>query len=270
MASQTSLILTLILALGSAIVWGVKLWLEQTIRKRVSNVFEKEMESVKSDLRLKEGKIASLQATALGSRAGRQAILDKRRLAAVEEIWASSIRLRPLLLSVTLIRMFDMDVLAARAPKEVKVREMITLMCGGDQKGLLTDHLVEQQRPFVSSTVWAAFTTYRTVLFIAYMKLDMLRTGVENTEKISNPIKAIEMVKAALPHKAAYIDQTGEPSIYWLVEDLAEKLRADLQEFLEGTQSDESDLQNASKIIGLAHQIAYEVTNLNVVANRSA
>lgn len=118
---QVLLILAALAAI-SVVGWSCRLWIKQTVERSVQAKFEKELEAVRSDLRLKESKIAALQENALSGRAGRQAILDKRRIDAVENLWAATLRLDSFKPAAQLLTMLKLDVLSRRAPAEPNLR----------------------------------------------------------------------------------------------------------------------------------------------------
>jgi hypothetical protein len=81
-------------------------WIKASIERSVQHGFDAKLETLrtelrkneegfKSDLRSKETEISALRDGVLSGRAQRQALLDKRRLDAVECVWASVIALAP-------------------------------------------------------------------------------------------------------------------------------------------------------------------------------
>lgn len=73
-------------------------WLKSTIKRSVQHTFDQKIENVRTDLRLseervkseirsKEAEISALRDGVLSGRGQRQALLDCRRLDAVERIW---------------------------------------------------------------------------------------------------------------------------------------------------------------------------------------
>src|SRR6266566_8383628 len=82
-------------------------WLKASIEHSVQYSFDAKLETLgadfrrseeeqKSELRQKETQLAALRDGVLTGRAQRQALLDKRRLEAVERLWATVIALAPL------------------------------------------------------------------------------------------------------------------------------------------------------------------------------
>jgi hypothetical protein len=96
------------LLIGVDAVFGIAIfagrnWLKATIEHSVQHHFDKEIEELrtelrkseetfKSELRLKETEIGALRDGILSGRTQRQAFLDRRRLDAVERLWAGDIR----------------------------------------------------------------------------------------------------------------------------------------------------------------------------------
>src|SRR5215471_435493 len=82
----------------------------------------------KSDLRTKEAEISALREGVLSGRANRQALLDKRRLEAVEKIWASVIALGPAKVVSAKMSIINYDVVAKRISTDPKLREAMELL----------------------------------------------------------------------------------------------------------------------------------------------
>src|SRR5207248_2850144 len=72
-----------------------KKWIEAGVEKKIQHRFDEKMAVTNSDLRAKEAEIAALREMVLSGRSQRQALLDKRKLEAVERIWDALARLAP-------------------------------------------------------------------------------------------------------------------------------------------------------------------------------
>jgi hypothetical protein len=70
-------------------------WIEASVEKSIQHRLDEKLEATKSDLRAKEAEISALREMVLSGTAQRRALLDKRKLEAVERIWASLTRLAP-------------------------------------------------------------------------------------------------------------------------------------------------------------------------------
>ena len=71
-------------------------WILTRLKASVEHEFNTALEAVRADLRAKETQIEALRSGALTGLASRQAALDKRRLEAIDELWAGVGALAPL------------------------------------------------------------------------------------------------------------------------------------------------------------------------------
>src|SRR4051812_19881051 len=101
---------------------ALQTWVKTLVEKSVTSKFEKELEAVRSDLRVKEGKITALQGSVLSGRAGRQAILDKRRIEAVENLWREVNKLNAFLWPTRVMEVLKIDEIDSRAQFDPNIR----------------------------------------------------------------------------------------------------------------------------------------------------
>ncbi len=118
-------IITVLMAIG---VFAGKNWLKARIERSVQHTFDLKLENIradlraseerlKSDLRTKETEISALRDGILSGRAQRQALLDQRRLEAVERIWTRvSTGLGAYKSIATMMGIVNFDAAAKRTP----------------------------------------------------------------------------------------------------------------------------------------------------------
>ena len=159
---QTAINLVLLVALFVS-----RIWIKASIERRVQHHFDEKIESVrtelrkseelfKGDLRAKETELAALRDGVLSGRAQRQALLDKRRLDAVERIWAAVIALAPYKTVSAFMARINFSAAAKQAPHEPKLRKFFEII----GSNIPTDALfgrAENEQPFVSPLAWAYF-----------------------------------------------------------------------------------------------------------------
>jgi hypothetical protein len=100
---------------------------------------------------------------------------------------------------------------------------------------------------------WALFSAYQAIVMLAVVQLQVLQAGagagVINKEKIAS------LVKAALPHYSAYVDQFGGAGYHELLEELEGRLLDELRNMLAGVETDRTSLQRAAEILRLSNAI---------------
>ncbi len=205
-------------------------------------------ESFKADLRSKEAQIEILRNGALSALAGRQAILDTRRLEAVEQLWGSIEKLAPLKAASSMMDSFDFTKSLAMAAQEQKVRDFFSTLgksFGVDSLPTLDAH---KARPFVPEIVWALFAAYQAILYHAVVQVQMLKVGTSDP-KLLNTDHVPKLVKAALPWSAQYLDTYGPSGFYNMLEPLEAELLKELQRMMRGEEFDKATVVQAATIM---------------------
>ena len=255
---------------------AVVLWLGRNLiatrlTKSVEHEFNKKLEEqkadqrrseehLKSDLRAKESQIVALQSGALIAMASRQQAVDKRRLEAVDQLWASVLALGPARAVATMMVVIKFEAAAKETERNPEARELFKAMSAGmDPKNLDTSS-AQKARPFLSPVVWATFSAYTAVCMHAAMRMMMLRSGMGAKDYMdSDSIK--KLIVAALPHYKEYIDEHG-PSVYNHVLDALEsKLLQDIQAMLKGTEGDREAIAQAAEIVKLSAAVVSDVSS---------
>ncbi len=249
---------------------ALALWLSRNLiatrlAKSVEHEFNTKLESLraelrkneelfKADLRSKEAEIAALRGGAMTAMASRQVALDKRRLEAVDQLWSALTALGPAKAISSLMAIVKFETAAERASKDAKVREMFTMMGAGfDPKKIdLSDSA--KARPFVSPMAWAVFSAYQAIAMQAVLKLEIIKSGIGGKDLLDKDAIA-KLVKAALPHQAAYIDKFGEAGYHYLLEELEGRLLDELRKMLAGVEADKSSVEQAAEILKRSNEL---------------
>jgi hypothetical protein len=226
-------------------------WTEKSIQHR----FDEKLESLKHDLRTKEAEISALLEGVLSGRANRQALLDKRRLEAVEKIWAAVIALGPAKALSKAMSIIKYDAVAKEISKDPKHLELI-------EKFLPTadysQNIAMNEQPFVSEIAWAYFIAYFVIIRSACLRADCLRAGIEQPDEFIDIKRIKEVLKAALPHQSQFIEKSQAEAFHSLLDELEEKLLIELKNMLEGRAVDEAALTQAKHIVDASKKLNSE------------
>jgi hypothetical protein len=246
------------LALKLSIEKGVQSLFDIKLEK-IKADFRRDEEQLRADLRSRDAQIDSLRKGALSTMASRHAALDKRRLEAVENIWAAVVQRSQLKLLVGIAKSINMDVMMERASKRGRdaenLQSMARLFCETgkvDEIGSLSNAYSE--RPFVTPVIWALFSAYNLVILRPAAQFMLMRGGVDGGVLNTSPAMT-EMIKKALPHQAEFIDKFGPNSVILLVDELEEKLLTAICQALEGKELDGQSVQQANEILKLADEV---------------
>jgi hypothetical protein len=241
---------TLITVLVWVAIFFARNWIIAKIKAGVEHDFNSKLEGLKSELRSKENEIASLRDTVLTGRNQRQALVDKRKIDAVDYLWKGVVelqRFKPLSNAMVAI---DLARAEGEASKDVSVRkffEEINSRLAPKIEDLKPNEAINQ-RPFVSSTTWAYFSALQTILYGSFLRAKMLEIGVGNASKYMKTEHEKKILKAALPHKKEFIDKYDAFSYFYLVDELEDKLLKELNNILDGKASDQESIETAADI----------------------
>ncbi len=246
-------VVTLVSFLGGTF---FRAWIEKSIEAK----FDRDIEDIRSQMRQSDRRVEAIRDSALSAAAHSNDILTKRRIDAIERLWASAAGLRRFKFG-------------ASAAQKINMEEAIEIAGQQDAEGQAVREFAEQilkattlekapmpdspdaERLFVSPLAWALFSTYRSVLALALMQLTAMRAGVGKSF-LKRPDDLIEAVKTALPHQSGFIDRYGVDGLNFLVEELEEKLFATLLENLKTPSADADNVARAAEIMKAVERAA--------------
>ncbi len=214
----------------------------------------KNEEEFKSELRLKETEISALRDGVLGGRVNRQAMLDKRRLEAVEGVWAAVAELAPFKGVSASMAVIKFDAVSKRAPHDPNLRKVFEIM-GRNVPDKIPTTLAQNERPFVSPVAWALFSAYQTIIGFAYMRAKILELGIEGAGEFLNTEHVKNLLKTTLPDRAEFIDQSDIGAHYFLLDELEEKLLGELRKMLDGVETDEAAIAQSANIMKAVDEV---------------
>lgn len=249
----------------AAALWLGRQLISTRLTKSVEHEFDKKIESVRADMRAseerlkaqlreKEAEISALRSGALSVLASRQAALDKRRLEAVDQIWASFNALAPTRGLAASMSVIKFESAAQQAEHDPKVRQFFEMMGAGFDAKTLDLSGAAKARPFLTPLVWAIFSAIQAVTMHSVMRWHVLKGGLGTTDFADT--KAIEkLVVAALPHYAEYLEKNGPSVYYYVLEALDARLLAEIQNMLSGVESDRASIEQAAEIVRQANAL---------------
>lgn len=243
------IIIILYIAIPIGIFLG-KNWLKAKIEGSVQHTFNEKLEVIRAELRTKEAEISALRDGILSGRATRQAAIDQRRLQAVERIWTrvSNTFVPYKHVSRIVSKVVDFDTVRRLAENDAyrtMFKAALTHIPADDTK--VND--VGAERLFVSPPIWAYFSAYQTIMYISYRIAKELSLGGEDQTALFVAKPVHEVLKAALPHRAEYIDQHPDSAYYELLDELEDRLMGELTSMLEGHHFDKAEVKHSAEIL---------------------
>jgi hypothetical protein len=249
---------------------GIVFWLSRSLieirlRTSVQNEFDSKLESLKGDIRAseerlrarlreKEAEIEALRTGALSAMTSRQVALDKRRLEAVDQLWATYTELNRARYIAAFMAVIKFEEAAKEAENNDRARQAFDKMGMGFDLNKLDLSGASKARPFLPHMVWAVFAAIQAITTHSIIRWTALKTGMGNKNLFKDePVK--ELILAVLPTYKNYLEKFGPSSYYYVLEALDQKLLAEIQGMLSGTSEDMASVERASKIVELAGKI---------------
>ena len=258
---------TIISALIAISIIAGKTWLRSRIENSVKHAFDQKIESVRADLRLneerlkselrsKEAEIAALRDGLLSGLGQRQASIDRRRLDAVERLWARvSTGLVAYKTVATTMGIINFDSVAKRTPNDANLRKFFELIISHIPENDIKAGNVSAEEIFLSPLAWAYFSAYQLILYLAYSRAKLLALGVRDPSDMLDFSVLRETLKAALPHQSEYIDVQPVSSYHYLLDELEGCIRDQLRSMLEGRELDRAAIARAGEIMAEVNKV---------------
>lgn len=251
-------------ALTSTGLFAAALWLAREsisarLTRSVQHEFDRKIESVRSDfraaeerlkaqLREKEAEISALRGGALSALASRQASLDKRRLEAVDQLWAAFNSLAPARTLAATMSVIKFESAAEIAERDPKARQFFESIGTGFDQSKVDQISANKARPYVTPMAWAVFTAYRAVTMHSVMRWHVLKGGLGTNDYTDR--EAIEkLLVAVLPHYKEHLEKHGPNVYYYALDGLESRLLSELQNMLTGNDLDKASVEQAAEII---------------------
>lgn len=218
----------------------------------------KSEETFLHQLRTKDSEIAAIREGALTGLAGRQAHLDRRRIEAVEKLWAAVVEFRTLLPLASIMSAINFENAAKTSigDREQQAAFQRFFKPFGIEKFKSNNAALE--RPFVSALAWSIYSAYQAILLQAVAQAHILQFGLD--PKMIDETGARTLAKTIVPNWASYIDSYGVNAMPLLAE-IEAKLLDELNNIIKGKESDKDSIERAAEILKLATEIQLKNTN---------
>jgi hypothetical protein len=215
--------------------------------------FQKSLEELKAQIKSRDETLAALRKSVLDGFGARTASLTQRKIEAVERLWTAVIELAPFVAASKMTAPIKFDVALKTAAQEDAEGQKLRQFADMYWNMLKLDDLKvtvspEKERPFLSETVWARFSLYRSMVSYPVSMLAAMRNGVD-PKLINDPKPLLDAVKTAMPQYTDYIDQYGIGTIESLRDEIRDLILKEVTNIVEGKSLDSDHLEQARKII---------------------
>ena len=235
------------------------------ISRWIGHQFDAQLESVKAEHRRDEEKfkhdlaeqrhrLDALQGGALSGMAARNALLDKRRIEALEKVWSAVTYLQPHHQLVLVAATIGFEKLSTLSKNNPQGRELIeTLMrMAPDSADLQTAdcplYRIEREQLFLPPMVWAMFEAYRAVILLPMAALVGMKGGLDVAGMWD--VKLVQgVINVALPEAAPELERQGAKGLVSIAGQLKSRLLAVFTDALENSTTDARTVNQAAKIL---------------------
>jgi hypothetical protein len=213
--------------------------------------FARDLEALKAELAAKGKEVEALRSASLGARAARQAIISKRRLEAVDQIWAAVKALGQGKALASFMAVIKFEAAAKRAERDPRAKELFSAVFSGFKLEQPVEHQAHEARPFVSPAAWGLFSAYQGAISLVGAQAIALKTGV-GPDMVKKPDDVLAVLVSALPEWKQTIETYQIGSFPHVLDEIEKRLLVELQISLDGKGNDEAEVERAAHIIELS------------------
>ncbi|KRG80257.1 hypothetical protein ABB34_14640 [Stenotrophomonas daejeonensis] len=253
---------------------SLALWLSRALitarlTRSVQHEFDKKLEQLKSEFRAAEktleaslaqrsAELESLRTGALSGITQRRALLDKRRLEAIDQLWGTWIANQSARSLAMTMSVMKLENLAEQVTKDDRVREFIRVSGGGFDPSKLNYVTANLARPYVSDMAWALFSAMQAITGYYVAHWVALSHGIDSRKMVAN--EAVQkLILAVAPEYKDYLEANGLSASYHLLERFDTLLLAELKRMATDSQQDKESVEQAAQILEHARSLNEKV-----------
>lgn len=228
--------------------------MRQTEMESLKGEIAKEIEKIRAEYSAQSREIDAIRAGIFGPRAARQAIIDKRRIESIEEIWDSLRELKSLTGIVMTLAVTNFDVLAAEAEENDAVRTTFKQMTGDLNKFEINRKLAHVARLYIPPLAYSLFDAYRVTIAYSRARMAVIHYGV-GKDAMKGPEEVIALLGEAVPLMKDRLDKVGVYAFPEAMEALEKRILDELQNALGGKAEDEENFKSAKALNSMIQEV---------------
>ncbi|MBY3472086.1 hypothetical protein HFN78_14280 [Rhizobium laguerreae] len=220
---------------------------------KTKHSFDAKLEALKTDLAAKGREIDALRSGPMSTRAARQAIIDKRRVEAVDQFWGALKVMQPGKAAAGILGALPFDDVAEHTKKDAKAREMFNSFGDTAKAVEVFNHQAHAAEPYLSPLAIGLMKAYSMGVAFCQIQIAILRTGIgKDAISASSTETILKALSAALPDWSTYIQKHGAAVVHHVLDEIEKRILAELQRILDGKEDDEAEVASAARMIELA------------------
>lgn len=254
---------------------SLALWLSRALitarlTRSVQHEFDEKLEKIKAEFRAAEktleaslaqrsAELESLRAGALSGITSRRALLDKRRLEAIDQLWGTLIANQSARSLAMTMSVMKLESIAEQVEKDDRLREFIKVSGGGFDPSKLDHVTANLARPHVSDMAWALFSAMQAITGYYVAHWVALSHGIDSRRMVAN--EAVQkLILAVAPEYKDYLEANGLTASYHLLERFDTLLLAELKQMATDFQQDKESVEQAAQILEHARNLNEKVS----------
>ena len=266
-SAATVVVLLVLTVLKQSFISGVTTTVEKSVEARFNEKLERLRSELKrsesqfqAQLQAKQAEIDAIRTGALSGLINRQALLNQKRIEAVEKVWGTIIELRkllPIASTMAAIKFAEAADGTKSDPKLRQVFEQIFKAFGVQQPDFQKPAFLQATlvKPFIPDDAWQYFAAYQSILMHSYIQMSAISTGVGS--KVVNSQPVLDQLKKSLPYLTGYLEQNGTSGLYYLLPQIEEMVFLSLRQSLDGRVADKEALTAAGELIRQSTELEY-------------
>ncbi|MCG7988843.1 MAG: hypothetical protein JAY80_15940 [Candidatus Thiodiazotropha lotti] len=258
-------------ALTTTTLFGGAVWLARSListrlTNSVKSEFDKKLEVLRSELKSKEAQIESLRSGAMSGLITRQGALYQRKLEAIDQVWSAVKELDKAKHISSTMAILKFDACAKASTTDPKFRIFIETIGGNFDPGTLNLSGAAVARPFLTPLAWAYYSAFSAIIMSAVNKMQILKIGVEDPEKLLNSEYPNKLIKTVLPSRSEYIDSNDDSVHHYLLDEIEQLLLLELKNIQDGKEDDRDNAYRAAEITKEVENITSEMARIQTHA----
>jgi hypothetical protein len=252
-------------ALFAVVLWLSRNWLIARLKSSIKFEYDTRLEDLRAELKRKESKLENqirrreqdindVRQTAIAALQNRESAVGERRIAAVDQLWASVIAMRKARASLQMMSVLKFEAVSEEIERDANLQQVMSVMFQDADFEIFADTGAQTARPFVTDLAWSIYSAYQAILMHAVAKQYLLKSGIDG-RKFFNFEAATELVKAVLPHYSEYLDEHGDAVHHLLIDEVERLLLTELKSVYSGVGSDEESVNRAANILKLSNEV---------------
>jgi hypothetical protein len=249
----------------SVVLWLLRSVITTRLTNTVKHEFDAKLEHLKAEFRASErtleaklaqrsAELEALRSGALGGIAQRRALLDKRRLEAIDQLWGTLIRNQSSRSLAMTMAVMNLEELGKQVKEDRRVSEFVKVAGGGFEPSK-QDHITGSlARPYVSDMAWAIFSAIQAITSYYVAHWVALSNGIDSRKMVANE-SVHKLILAVMPEYKEFLEKSGLSSAYHLLEQLDLRLIKELNRMALDHQQDKDSIQQAAEILEHARKL---------------